>query len=259
MCATATCSDLKRRTKEIGQRHGALYGAKCPNGIYCCTDFPAPGAGKRFRSMLVATLMKGLAANCPIFLSEAQFQHALALHVRDAMPGRHVCLEFPPFPKERMSLDLWIPDTGIAIELKYGTRKLKVERDGGVFELVDQGRHPQLRYDFVKDIQRLEHVTGEYDPADAGFAVLLTNDPSFWKPPPKKDPVDAEFRIHEGAVVEGKMEWSGTATSGTKEGREDPIELNGSYECRWRDYLRLEGKYGQFRYLAIKVPTDSAT
>ena len=221
--------------------------------------FPRPCAGKRFRSMLVATLMKGLAANCPIFLSEAEFQHALALHVRDAMPGRQVCLEFPPFPDERMSLDMWLPDMGIAIELKWGTRGLEVERDGGVFELVDHGGQPLLRYDFVKDVQRLERVTGEYDPADVGFAVLLTNDPSFWKPPRKKDPVDAEFRIHEGAAVEGKMEWSGTAKPGTKEGREDPIELKGSYECRWRDYLRLEGKYGQFRYLAIKVPADSTT
>lgn len=221
--------------------------------------FPRPGAGKRFRSMLVATLMKGLAANCPIFLSEAEFQHALALHVRDAMPGRHVCLEFPPFPKEGMSLDMWLPDMGIAIELKYGTRKLKVERDGGFFELGDQVSLPTLRYDFVKDVQRLEHVTDGYGPADAGFAVLLTNDPSYWNPPRKENTVDAEFRIHEGAVVGDKMKWSAATTPKTKEGREDPIELNGSYECRWRDYLRLEDKYGQFRYLAIKVPADSAT
>ena len=194
--------------------------------------------------MLIATLMKGLALDCPIFRSEAEFQHALALHVRKITP--RVRLEFPPFPKERMSLDLWLPDTGIAIELKRGT--------------VNQGGQPLLRYDFVKDVQRLERVTGEYDPADAGFAVLLTNDPSYWKPPRKKDPVDAEFRIHEGAVVGGKMEWSDTTADGTKEGREDPIELNGYYECRWRDYLRLEGEeYGRFQYLAIKVPADSAT
>lgn len=209
--------------------------------------------------MLVATLMKGLALDCPIFLSEAEFQHALALHVRDAMPGRQVCLEFPPFPDERMSLDMWLPDMGIAIELKWGTRGLKVERDGGFFELGDQVSSPTLRYDFVKDVQRLERVTGGYGPADAGFAVLLTNDPSYWNPPRKENTVDAEFRIHEGAAVGGKMEWSGKASPKTKEGREDPIELNGSYACRWRDYLRLEGEYGQFRYLAIKVPADSAT
>ena len=209
--------------------------------------------------MLVATLMRGLALNCPIFLSEAEFQHALALHVRDAMPGRQVCLEFPPFRDEKMSLDMWLPDMGIAIELKYGTRKLEVERDGGVFPLGDQVSLPSLRYDFVKDVQRLEHVTDGYGPADAGFAVLLTNDPSYWNPPRKEDPVDAEFRIHEGAVVGGKMGWSDTAKPGTKEGREDPIELSGCYECRWRDYLRLEGeKNVQFRYLAVKVPADYA-
>ena len=234
-----------------------MDGAKPPNDVCFCHG-PAPGAGKRFRLMLVATLMRGLALNCPIFLSEAEFQHALALHVRDAMPDRQVCLEFPPFPDERMSLDMWLPDTGIAIELKYGTRKLKVERDGGVFELVDQGRQPQLRYDFVKDIQRLECVTGEYDPADAGFAVLLTNDPSYWKPPPKKDPVDAEFRLHEGAVIGGEMNWSDTAAKGTTKNREEPLRLRGSYLCRWQNYLNPRGKkYGRFRYLTIKVPSSA--
>ena len=201
--------------------------------------------------------MKGLALDCPIFRSEADFQHALALHVRKITSS--VRLEFPPFPDERMSLDMWLPDMGIAIELKWGTRGLKVERDGGFFELGDQVSSPTLRYDFVKDVQRLERVTGGYGPADAGFAVLLTNDPSYWNPPRKENTVDAKFRIHEGAAVGDKMEWSGTASPKTKEGREDPIELNGSYKCRWRDYLRLEGEYGQFRYLAIKVPADSAT
>lgn len=208
--------------------------------------------------MLVATLMKGLAANCPIFLSEAEFQHALALHVRDAMPGRQVCLEFPPFPDERMSLDMWLPDMGIAIELKWGTRKLKVERDGGVFELVDQASQPTLLYDFVKDVQRLERVTVGYDPADAGFAVLLTNNPSYWKPPRKPDTVDAEFRIHEGAVIGGEMKWSDAAAEGTTENRKEPLRLRGSYLCSWRNYLSIRGeKYGQFRYLAIKVPSSA--
>ena len=215
--------------------------------------FPHPGAGKRCRSMLIATLMKGLAMDCPVFLSEAEFQHSLALHVRKITP--RVRLEFSPFLDERMSLDMWLPDMGIAIELKWGTQELKVRREDGYFNLSNQGGQPLLRYDFVKDISRLEHVTADYEPADAGFAVLLTNDPSYWNPPRKKDTVDAEFRIHEGSVIEGEMKWSANASEGTTKDRKAPIELKGCYKCGWQDYLTLEGKYGRFRYLAVKVPS----
>ena len=212
----------------------------------------------RSRSMLIATLMKGLAASCPIFLSEAEFQHEPALRVRKITPK--VRLEFSPFQDERMSLDVWLPDMGIAIELKWGTQKLKVKRDDGDFVLVNQGAQPLLRYDFVKDVSRLERVIDGYPPADAGFAVLLTNDSSYWKPPRKKKTIDTDFRIHEGAVIEGVREWSPDAATGTIQGRESPIGLRGSYECRWRDYLRLgEKRHGMFRYLAMNVHADSAS
>ena len=208
--------------------------------------------------MLIATLMKGLAASCPIFLSEAEFQHELALRVRKITPK--VRLEFSPFQDERMSLDVWLPDMGIAIELKWGTQKLKVKRDDGDFVLVNQGAQPLLRYDFVKDVSRLERVIDGYQPADAGFAVLLTNDPSYWKPPRKKNTIDADFRIHEGAVIGGVREWSPDAAKGTIQGRESPIKLRDSYKCRWRDYLRLGGRrHGLFRYLAVNAHADSAT
>ena len=208
--------------------------------------------------MLIATLMKGLAADCPIFLSEAEFQHELALRVRKITPK--VRLEFSPFQDERMSLDVWLPDMGIAIELKWGTQKLKVKRDDGDFVLADQGAQPLLRYDFVKDVSRLERGTAEYLPADTGFAVLLTNDPSYWNPPRNEDPVDKQFRIHEGAVIGDAREWLPDVAEGTIRGRESRIELRGSYKCRWRDYLRLgKGRRGLFRYLAINVRADSAT
>lgn len=195
--------------------------------------------------------------DCPIFLSEAEFQHSLALHVRKITP--RIRLEFSPFRNEKMSLDMWLPDMGIAIELKWGTQELKVKQDDGDFKLVNQGGQPLLRYDFVKDVSRLERVTANYKPADAGFAVLLTNDPSYWNPQRKKDPVDKEFRIHEGAVIEDEMKWSDKTAKGTMDGREEPIKLRGSYTCRWHPYLTIKGKkYGRFRYLAVEVP-DFAT
>lgn len=87
-----------------------------------------------------------------------------------------------------------------------------------------------------------------------GFAVFLTNDPSYWKPPRKQNPVDAEFRIHESKAIKGDMKWDPRTSPGTKKGRECPIRLKGSYECNWRDFSSFGGeKYEQFRYLAIEV------
>ena len=64
-----------------------------------------------------------------MFHSEADFQFALAWRIKEAT-SHDIRLEFKPFPEERMYLDLWVPAIGVAVELKYLTRKLEVERDG---------------------------------------------------------------------------------------------------------------------------------
>ena len=45
--------------------------------------------------------------------------------------------------------------------------------------------------------------------AKAGYAVLLTNEPSFWNPPgsARKSLNDAAFRLHEGREITGEMAW----------------------------------------------------
>lgn len=73
----------------------------------------------------IHSLLAGLARKRPVFHSEADFQFALAWEIRKRR-GFDVRLEFPPFPNERMRLDIWVPELGTAIELKYLTRKLAV-------------------------------------------------------------------------------------------------------------------------------------
>ena len=65
------------------------------------------------------------------------------------------------------------------------------------FVLRDQGAQDIRRYDFLMDIQRLEDEVSE-GRARQGFAILLTNDPSYWQPPRRDETVDAAFRIHDG-------------------------------------------------------------
>ena len=202
-------------------------------------------------------LLRGLSDRRTIFHSEADFQLAFAWYLHEMVPDSQVRLEFKVFKNEKMYLDIWLQTLGIAIELKYYTRELNVEQEGEHFALLNQAAYPPRRYDFISDIQRLERMVHSFEPTNSGLAILLTNDPSYWKPPRQgwENAVDPTFRIHEGRVLKGEMAWSRKASEGTKKGREKPLKLKGSYHVNWRDYSILkEEKYGKFRYLVVKVP-----
>lgn len=208
----------------------------------------------------VTDLMDGLADTRPMFHSEADFQHALAWRIHEVDSDPRIRLEWPvklPGRRNRIYLDLWLPGSNIAVELKYLTRKLKYEHEDECFALRDQGAQDTRRYDFLKDIQRLEQLCLS-DSADvrAGFAILLTNDPLYWEEPSSdwKKAIDAAFRIHEGLTKEGCMAWSEVAGPGTIKGRKDRVCLNGSYRLEWQDYKDLgDVANRRFRYLAIPV------
>ena len=201
-------------------------------------------------------LMGSLADSRKVFHSEADFQHALAWHIHQAMPESQVRLEVDVMQVEhqRRFLDIWLPLEGIAIELKYKTRGLELEQDDEPFVLRNQSAQDQGRYDFLLDIQRLERMRSNLEQCKAAYAVLLTNDSSYWKAPTHRDTVDADFRVHEGRAVSGALAWAARASSGTVGGRESPIQIRGSHRLRWREYSNFPGKsYGSFRYLAVSV------
>ncbi len=203
----------------------------------------------------IHALMGGLAGKRPVFHSEADFQFALAWEIKEAT-GNDVRLEFPPFPEERMYLDIWIPAIGTAVELKYLTRELAVTAASEPFSLRNQGAQDLGRYDFLKDVYRLERVIESTPGERRGIAVLVTNDSLYWKPPNQEDTIDAEFRVHQDRELPRKMRWSERASIGTTKGRESPIILTDSYICKWRDYGRpvvSNAKNARFRYLALEV------
>ena len=97
-------------------------------------------------------LMASLADRRKAFHSEADFQHALAWQIHEATPESQVRLEVSVIPVEaqRMFLDIWLPVEGVAIELKYKTRRLELEQDDESFALRDQSAQDQGRYDFLR-------------------------------------------------------------------------------------------------------------
>lgn len=202
----------------------------------------------------IGEVMNALSKNRPVFHSEADFQHALAWLLHRLVPESRLRLEYKPFPKQRFYLDIWVGgESSVAVELKYLTRGLEVDIAGEHFELANQAAQDISRYDFLKDLVRLESVVAAL-PNTIGYAVLLTNDSAYWKHPLRDSSIDASFRIHEGRSLGGEHSWAGHAGQGTIAKREKILALTGSYSIAWQDYARVSSKpYGLFRYLAIPI------
>jgi hypothetical protein len=208
-------------------------------------------------------LMTQLAEERPVFHSEADFQHALAWTIRSTLPNCDIRLEKRLVANgETMHVDMCLEEEGsnCVAELKYKVRKLEVAVADEHFALADQGAQPLFRYDFVKDIRRLESIVaaGQYA---AGWAIMLTNNCQYWNRPRKSDACDATFRIHDGAILgPGALAWREGTGEGTMRSREAAIPIDGSYDMRWRDYSDLrelggsDSPAGEFRYLLVQVP-----
>lgn len=204
----------------------------------------------------ITKVLVDLASKRSIFHSEADFQHALAWEVHQQCQTCSTRLEFkPPHLTNRIYIDIWVTqkDAILAIELKYKTRGLHVEAGEETFDLLDQGAQVVGRYDFLKDIQRLEQiVSGQND--ITGYAILLTNDSAYWSPPRNNRTVYDSFRINQGRTLTGWLGWGSSASGGTMHTREEAISIDGVYNLDWQDYSEPSRKsYGKFRYLLVKV------
>ncbi len=210
----------------------------------------------------ISEVLSSLARQRPIFHSEADFQHALAWENQHRLPDASIRLEVPvQISGQFLHIDVWVvhQDVTLAFELKYKTRGLTAHIGNERYSLKDQSAQDICRYDFVKDIQRLEQVVAAH-PNSIGYAILLTNDSAYWKKPLNHSTVDADFRLHDGRVLEGVLAWDVNASDGTKKGREHPLDLQGKYQLRWSDYSQPSSeKYGTFRSLVAEVlPVNEA-
>ena len=189
-------------------------------------------------------ILKKLSKERPIFHSEADFQHALAWKIHEEFSNINIRLE-KPFKDIGDSKPWYIDifcfndDKKFAIELKYKTRGLKINYNGEEYCLKNQWAHDISRYDFIKDIYRLEKLV-EDNKIDIGFAIFLTNDYLYWKKPKRSNTNDKDFRIHEGRILSGILAWAEGTSEGTMRGRTEPIKLKGKYKITWKDYSDLK-------------------
>lgn len=199
-------------------------------------------------------LLTGLAARRPIFHSEADFQHELAWHLREVHSDLEVRLEYPFDRPSNTAIDILIRNGGeeMALELKYLCQRVEHEIDGERFALKPQGAQDTRRYDVLKDIMRMEQFLAARRGASAAVLVL-SNDPSYWEGRRSAGRSDAAFELREGRTVTGILDWADHAGPGTKRGRESSITLKGAYAMNWRNYSRVDGRFGVFRFLYIPL------
>jgi hypothetical protein len=195
-----------------------------------------------------------LAVDRPLFHSESDFQHALAWRIQSEHPEARIRLETRPERGIHLDLLVGLQKEQTAIELKYLAARFAGVVDGEQYELPNRGAHAISRYDFVKDVSRLERcIRRGY--ADHGWAVALSNDQGYWTVGSKVNPVDAAFRLHDGRILNGLLSWGVVAGAGTTRARDTALAVSGSYSCRWRSYSTIAGPNGKtvFRYLALSM------
>lgn len=213
---------------------------------------------------MIEQIMDKLSRLRPVFHSEADFQHSLAWQLHLENSNLKTRLEYPISPEQEKDEDLDIllfdGKREIAIEIKYKTAPFFAPIDGELFLLKNQGAQDQGRYDFLKDVQRLERYLSD-KPNSLGYAIFLTNDSSYWRPSRNESTVCDEFRITEGRQISGTLNWGLNAGTGTIKKRETPINLKHIYECKWHEYSNVEKQEfvkgnTQFRHLLFSITSN---
>lgn len=202
----------------------------------------------------IDNFMSSLAGRRPIFHSEADFQHAFAWHFHELFPNAVVRLEYPVHIGKWIYLDLWLdtPETSFGVELKYKALKLEISHDDEHFYLKNHSAQDTGRYDFLKDVERLEQVAATKNKL-VGYAILVTNDSSYWRVG-REGTVDSNFRLHPGRIITGELNWDPNASIGTTKGRTEAIYLSREHVVEWKSFSKLAVKTkGEFCYLAFKV------
>lgn len=208
----------------------------------------------------LADILVQLAKRRPCFHAEADFQHALAWQIQQLFPDANIRLEVPIMGHTKLlHVDIWIifPAHIWALELKYKTRALEAVAAHESYHLLNQGAQDIGRYDFVKDVYRLEQLAATY-PTLRGYAILLSNDSNYWTPSLRQATIDTDFRLGDGRILSGTMAWQAQAGKGTTRGRESPLTLYGHYPIMWQTYSILDGTGPtHFRYTLVEVTAPS--
>jgi len=213
-------------------------------------------------SVTMKGVLTALANIRPIFHSEDDFKVALAWQIKHMHPAVEIRLEYPVRSRQgNRRFDILVIEGGsrIPIELKYKTQELThTSNTGEVFELISQSADNHARYDFCKDISRIETFPFTSAETKRGFAIFLTNAPRYWKGTTRTGNNDKEFEIKDGITLSGTRAWRNPDAATAKNGgRQDPIAFIGTHRLQWENFSTLPSgtptESHTFRFLLVSV------
>ena len=208
-------------------------------------------------------LDKELEEKARVFLNEWDFQMKLSLflthikgykvHLEYVVPLSFLTKrEYPFANKENINIDIVIEKEGLfyLIELKYKTQRatIKFERFGEIncVSLKDQSRIPMSKYDFWKDVARLEFLKESFEKVKGGLCIFLTNNETYTK---------GDKGISEEFTMEAQKSHIGTLTLKDGKTKKKCLEfsLSKDYQIeKWNKVANEETKIA-FHYCIVRV------
>ncbi len=202
--------------------------------------------------------------NNPLFANECHLQVELAAYLRISGHYDEVNLEYF-VPKDELSadcvwknelrLDIVVAKDGkyVPIELKYKPTNIPAlkERFGELLRnsnsaVKNQGAHDIGRYNFWKDVKRLELVKKSFKNVEGGIALFITNDEDYYKNSPNRGTIGEKF-----SMIGGKHDKDRSWFSQPKISENRPsFQLNKCYEINWEP-MELQGF--EFKYTMIQL------
>ncbi|AVM55529.1 hypothetical protein C3V44_07790 [Capnocytophaga sp. oral taxon 864] len=211
-------------------------------------------------------LNKELEEEGRVFLNEWDFQMSLSLflthikgykvHLEYVVPlnflGKKNNKEYPFANKENINIDIVIEKEGLfyLIELKYKTQRatIKFERFGEIncVSLKDQSRIPMSKYDFWKDVARLEFLKESFEKVKGGLCIFLTNNETYTK---GDKGISEKFTMEKGEPHSGELKFK----EGELKEKNPAFSLSKDYQIeKWHELTNEETKIA-FHYCIVRV------
>lgn len=201
-------------------------------------------------------ILNNLSISRKIFSSEADFQFALAWEIQKEYPDVEIRMEYCPYEIDKnMHIDILVIKDGlwIPIELKYKTKGGEIEVSDEKYYLKNHGAQDLGRYDFLKDVARIEHLKSNAIKFKEGYAIFLTNDNSYLSKA-SNEAMYKKFSLENGIIKNGLLSWHDNASIGTIKNREKSLKIRGNYLLEWKLFSNInETNIGVFKYLNVQV------
>ena len=213
-------------------------------------------------TMVISDIRKFVSQQTELMFNEGDFQLQLGVFLRQSKRYDAVHVEYY-IPNDlaakagydwdsNLYIDIVCRKDGeyIPIELKYPTKLVvkNARRFGMLVEDVplmrNQGAQNLVKYNFWKDVRRIEIIKHLFRDVHSGVAVMLTNDSSYTRPV-RSSSACFPFSTAEGIEAGGAtMDWLGNPAV-----RRDhtPFVLDGKYRIAWTEHLIDDEKF----YLTI--------